>query len=141
MENNYTVTIGNKAEGTIVESKSVVKLAERLREAMQKKGYKAAVLSEKTGIDRGSISHYLSGRYSPKSDRIYLMAKELGVSVAWLNGYDVADADRPDVEKPNQRKTVCHLTDHEIVILRKYAELDKQMKKIVDIALSIEEVE
>ena len=35
------------------------------------------------------MSYYLSGRSEPKSDRLYIIAKILDVSEAWLLGYDV----------------------------------------------------
>lgn len=73
---------------------------ERLREAMTTKGVKAVELSEKTGIPKSSISYYLSGTNVPKQDRIFLLAKALEVSEAWLLGYDVPAA-RTDKQKKN----------------------------------------
>ena len=45
-------------------------------------------LSRATGIGKGSLSHYLSGNYEPKSGAIYKMARVLNVSEMWLAGYD-----------------------------------------------------
>lgn len=73
---------------------------ERLREAMAAKGMKAIELSEKTGINKASISYYLSGTNVPKQDRIFLLAKALEVSEAWLLGYDVPAA-RTEKQKRN----------------------------------------
>ena len=73
---------------------------ERLREAMATKGVKAVELSEKTGIPKSSISYYLSGTNVPKQDRVYLLAKALEVSEAWLLGYDVPAA-RTEAQKKN----------------------------------------
>jgi transcriptional regulator with XRE-family HTH domain len=67
----------------------VSSIAERLREAMDIKGISAAELSRTTKITTASISHYLAGRYSPKQDKIYLLARELHVSPAWLMGFNV----------------------------------------------------
>ena len=47
---------------------------DRLREAMKIKGKKQVDLVRATGIDKGSISSYLSGRYEPKQEAIYKMA-------------------------------------------------------------------
>ena len=41
-------------------------------------------------VPKSSLSLYLSGKYEPKQDRIYAMAKALDVNEAWLMGYDVA---------------------------------------------------
>jgi transcriptional regulator with XRE-family HTH domain len=64
-------------------------IAERLREALNKAGKKQADLVRETGLDRGSVSSYLSGKYEPKQKAIYKMASALDVSEAWLLGYDV----------------------------------------------------
>ena len=64
-------------------------VADRLRHALTIKDMKPIELSEKTGIPKSSISQYMSGYAQPKQDRIYLIAKSLGVSEAWLMGYDV----------------------------------------------------
>lgn len=62
---------------------------ERLREAMELSGKKQVDLVRSTGIDKGSISNYLSGRYEPKQEAIYKLALALNVSEMWLWGYDV----------------------------------------------------
>lgn len=62
--------------------------AARLKRAMDVRKMKAVELSERTGIDKGSISNYLKGRYFPKNDKIYLMASALSVNPTWLNGID-----------------------------------------------------
>ncbi|MFQ6793868.1 MAG: helix-turn-helix domain-containing protein [Thomasclavelia sp.] len=63
--------------------------AERLALAMSKKNFKQADLIKQTGINKGALSSYLNGRYEPKLNNIYLLSKALGVSEAWLMGYDV----------------------------------------------------
>ena len=64
-------------------------ISERLHEGMCLRGLKQVDLIERTGINKGALSSYLSGRYKPKQDNIYLLAKALNVSEAWLMGYDV----------------------------------------------------
>lgn len=73
---------------------------ERLREAMTAKEKKQIDLVRETGIDKGSISNYLSGRYEPKQEAIYKLAKALDVSEMWLWGYDVPQ-ERPKEQKNN----------------------------------------
>ena len=51
-------------------------IAERLRDALDRKNMKQAELSEITGIGKSSISTYLSGEYEPKQKNIYKMAKD-----------------------------------------------------------------
>ena len=64
-------------------------LKNRLRSALNLQNMKAIELSEKTGIPKSAISQYMSGYAKPKQDRIYLLARALNVSEAWLMGYDV----------------------------------------------------
>lgn len=75
-------------------------LKDRLRQAMDYKGMNATELSDKTGITKAAMSYYLNGRSEPKTDRLYLIAKALDVSEAWLLGYDVP-IDRTEDQKEN----------------------------------------
>lgn len=77
-------------------------IADRLREALTMSGKKQADLVRITGLDRGSISSYLSGKYEPKQKAIYKMAQALNVSEAWLMGYDV-EMHRTDMQKKNDQ--------------------------------------
>lgn len=77
-------------------------VAKRLREALEAAGMKQADLVRETGLDRGAISSYLSGKYEPKNKAIYKMAIALDVSEAWLLGYDVPKARTPDQKKNDQ---------------------------------------
>jgi len=69
--------------------KLISDFAERLRIALEIKNMKATELSELTGINKSTISQYLSKEYEPKRDRIELFATTLNVNEAWLTGYDV----------------------------------------------------
>lgn len=63
--------------------------SERLKEAMELRNIKQSELVEKTGINKGALSSYLAGRYSPKQGNLFLLAKALNVNEAWLMGADV----------------------------------------------------
>lgn len=65
-------------------------LKKRLYDAMARAGLRAADVSKKTGISRSSLSRYLAGDYEPNADKLHRLAVALGVSEAWLLGYDVA---------------------------------------------------
>ena len=62
--------------------------ANRIRIAMEKAGKKQADIVRETGIDKSAMSNYLKGRYEPKQDAVYRIAKSLNVSEMWLWGYD-----------------------------------------------------
>lgn len=82
--------------------------SQRIQEGLELRGLKQADLVEKTGISKGALSSYISGRYTPKQTNIYLIAKALDVSEAWLMGADVpmernesflTNRDTKDIEK------------------------------------------
>ena len=61
----------------------------RIAKALSAREMKQSELCKLTNIPKSSLSLYLSDAYEPKGDRIYLIAKVLNVSEAWLMGYDV----------------------------------------------------
>lgn len=63
--------------------------SDRIKQAMEIRDIKQTDLVEMTGISKGALSSYISGRYVPKQNNIYLLAKALNVSEAWLMGADV----------------------------------------------------
>lgn len=60
--------------------------SKRLQQAINFNKIKPIELAEKTGIGKSSISCYLSGYYKASSKHLSLLAKELGVTEAWLLG-------------------------------------------------------
>lgn len=69
----------------------------RLRMAMGNKGISASELSRISGVGKSDISYYLKGKYVPKQDKCYMLAKALDVDPGWLmTGFgpskDVLDA-------------------------------------------------
>ena len=78
----------------------VAHTSERLREAMTLRNMTQADLVRETGLNRGTISRYLSGAYEPKQAAITKLAAVLDVASMWLWGYNVA-IDRPAEQKKN----------------------------------------
>lgn len=92
-------------------------IAERLREALDRKNMKQAELSEVTGIGKSSISTYLSGEYEPKQKNIYKMAKALDVNEAWLMGEDV----QPDrKQRIIQSEEIADLSEESLQVAKAY---------------------
>lgn len=83
-------------------SQNVTLLKDRLKQALERKGWKAVDLVERTGVPKGAISYYLAGKSQPKADRLYILARALDVSEAWLCGFDVPMARTDDQEKNDQ---------------------------------------
>ena len=79
-----------------------IPLQHRLREALQLRNMKAVDLARKTGVPKPAISVYLAGTSKPKANRLYVIAKALDVSEAWLLGYDVPMNKTEDQKKNDQ---------------------------------------
>ena len=62
----------------------------RLKEAINLKGWTASDLARYSGVSKGEISRYLKGTVIPKQSKVYAMAQALGVSPSWLLGFAVA---------------------------------------------------
>lgn len=110
----------------------VATTAERLKVAMKAAKKKQADLTRETGLDKGSISHYVSGRYEPKQDAIYKLAMALDVSEMWLWGYD-APMERPKAQKNNDAISdiVVQLRKDEefLSIVMKISKMDSEKRK------------
>lgn len=65
------------------------KIAERIRIAMNLRNMRQVDIIRMTGINKGSLSSYLSGKYQPKQTNLYLLAQVLNVNEGWLMGHDV----------------------------------------------------
>lgn len=73
--------------------------SELLKSAMEYANMNQQDLIDKTGITSGAISSYLSGRYEPKQNNIFKLAKALGVSEAYLLGLSNTMATEQDRSK------------------------------------------
>lgn len=110
----------------------------RLVRAMKERGMKQADLVEQTGIGKSSLSQYIAGKYEPKADKIYLLAKALNVSEAWLMGYDVPmerDEMQPEVENKKSEEKIF-LTEHEMMLIQAYRN-QPTMQAAVDRILNV----
>ena len=67
----------------------MVEIRARIKQGLQMRNMKQVELADKTGIDKGQISSYLSGKYKPKQENLSLLAAALDVSEYWLMGLDV----------------------------------------------------
>lgn len=67
----------------------VKEFGQRILEALEVRNMKATDLASSTGLSRGAISSYISGRWIAKQNNVYLIAKALNVNEAWLMGFAV----------------------------------------------------
>ena len=111
------------------------KFRDRLKEAMEIRGFRAVDLIDRTGIPKVTLSYYMSGKTEPKADRIYTLAVALDVSEAWLMGFDVPMY-RTDEQKKNDvlAEIVVHLRSNEKLynLVVKLAEADDEKLDLID---------
>lgn len=125
------------------------KFAERFQQALKISGLKQKDIVEKTGIDKGTISHYANGTYKPKGDKLKAIAEVLNVSESFLLGY----TDRPErLDDPDlqsfmdlfgaQAYKATHpieLSEEDYDILTAYQKADAKIKKAVRVLLGLDE--
>lgn len=92
---------------------------ERLKEALKARNMLPIELSRKSGIGKSAISQYLSGKVTPKQDKIYKLAQALRVNEPWLMGYDepmnaqspAPTDDLPDLNARDEREITRMMDD------------------------------
>lgn len=104
----------------------VAQTSERLRIAMELRGKKQIDLVRDTGIDKGSISYYLSGRYEPKQEAVNKLAIALNVAEMWLWGYDV-----PMEREKNNSPEELQLTEGEGMLLELFRKVPQDKQELV----------
>ena len=111
----------------------------RIKKALKIKGMKQSELCKLANIPKSSLSQYLSGDFEPKQDRIYLIAKALNVSEAWLMGFDVPMERQAKKNSPSE----SNLTEEEKIILDLFRRVpvDKQQMvlQMIRVALGNQE--
>ena len=100
--------------------------SKRIAAALSIRNMKQSELSNITKIPKSAISQYISGAFEPKQDRIYLIARALDVSEAWLMGYDVPMDRISGKNLPEEPK----LTEGEKMWLNLYNRLSEESKVV-----------
>ena len=100
--------------------------ATRIKKALTIRGMKQTELCRITNIPKSAISQYITGCFEPKQDRIYLIAKTLNVSEAWLMGYDV-----PMEKQKNLPQDKQELSEGEKMLLELFNRVPEDQQKLV----------
>ena len=101
--------------------------SKRLKETMINRGITQSDLSAMTSIRASSISDWLNDKYSPKQDKIAIIAKALNVSPAWLMGYD----------EVNNEETKGYYEDPEVAALAEEARTNPDIRILFSAAKDI----
>lgn len=92
----------------------------RIKEAMKLRNMKQVDLAERSGINKPSISCYVSGKYEPKQMALYQLGRALDVAEMWLAGYDIP------MERPAEQKENDELAD-----LIERIKKEKEFKEVI----------
>lgn len=105
--------------------KKISTTRDRLQEAMARAGKRQTDLVRETGLNRGTISRYLSGEVEPKSDAVNKLAASLNCSEMWLWGYDVP----MERETPSREDT--EISEGERVLLELFRRVPENEQRLV----------
>lgn len=89
-------------------------ISDRIKQGMEIRNMKQVDILERTDINKGALSSYISGKYEPKQNNIYKLAKALNVNEAWLMGHDVP-MERHDPEAEDLRIDSYYDTASEMI--------------------------
>lgn len=93
----------------------------RLAELMDYYGISQQSLSDRTGIDKSTISLYVNGKREPRQDKISLICDAYNVDPAWLMGHDV----------PMQRQNPAVAGSLHGTLISKFSKLSDRDQEIV----------
>ena len=118
----------------------VSNFADRLKEALDIRGMKQSELCEIGHFDKGQVSSWLSGKYSPRQKNIDALSRILSVNEAWLLGYDDLPMERTsDADRFRQTAKVWNeahpikqkITETEFLLIKKFRALDERGQRAV----------
>lgn len=107
--------------------KRIENCGKRIEIALSIRNMKQCELCRLANVPKSSLSLYLSGAYEPKQDRIYSMARVLGVDEVWLMGYDVP----MEKEKPNSPIVEQQVTKSEQLLLELFRKVPENKQEMV----------
>lgn len=107
--------------------------SERLKQAISEANIKQVELCERTGISKGALSSYLSGRYDPKQNNIYTLATVLKVNPAWLMGLNVPKTPETTVSRELTQEQREVLACFDILNTDGKAEAIKRLKELTEL--------
>ena len=109
----------------------------RLRQLMSETGLRQVDILDKSKpfqkqlgvkMGRSALSQYVTGKSKPDDKKLYLLSKTLGVSEAWLMGYDVEKKRVPD----NERNSTSNEKPEILTIYNRLEE--PRQEKVLDFA-------
>lgn len=105
----------------------------RLRQVLSELNMKPQELADRSGVNKSSISQYLSGTHTPSNISSGKMGKVLNIEPMWLMGFDV----------PKRKEMNPEIAKEDFELLEKFSLLDSRDKEtilsMIDVMLSRKE--
>ncbi len=101
--------------------------ARRLKDSMNDKGIKQIDLINQLNLNSGAVSCYIAGKYMPRNETMYKIAHYLGVSPAWLCGFDVLE----EIDTKNYMEYLPYLakaSEETLKIVRKILDMPESSR-------------
>lgn len=93
--------------------------AERLKKLLQIRGKRPIDLANESGLNKAIISSYLSGKFIPKQDKLYLISRTLNVNPLYLMGIS-EELDFPNTTKEKIIADLEKMTPEELKKVSKF---------------------
>lgn len=102
---------------------------ERLRNLVYNSGMSQTEICQKTGINKGALSSYISGRYFPKPKALEKLANLFNVNIDYLMGLNNENQESVFVELADMNKELAEI--HKLLFAKTKNATLNDMKKII----------
>lgn len=100
-------------------------ITNKIRELMAKENMNMTDLAKKSGLNRSTISRYLSGKVEPKTEALSALAQAFHVDVVWLAGF--AEPAVPDYLAKYQNSEPILIEQYQILTDENKKQLENYM--------------
>lgn len=111
------------------------RFGERLKKTMETRDMSASELSRTSGVGKNLISYYIHGRCLAKQDKVFLLAKALGVDPGWLmTGVEPKrETEQFPIVVPDSERfvklTKCMTNEEYVTVMQIFEKAEKRLKE------------
>ena len=103
----------------------------RIKKALSIRNMTQTELCVRAKISKSTLSEYLSGKYEPKQDKVFVLAQALDVDPVWLWGYDVPMEKKEEPKSEKGSPTELQLSEGEKVLLDLFNRVPEDQQQLV----------
>lgn len=96
--------------------------AEQFKDILDRKGIAVSEVAKRSGINQGTLHHYLRGDYIPKREKIMVIAKALNVDPRLLAGYEEEELTEAASLRSELIEKVRLMDDETVALLNQLAD-------------------